>query len=89
VERRCVVVYGLVQGVGFRFAVQRAAESRGVAGWVRNRPDGTVEAVFEGEPEDVEALVDFSRRGPRGAVVQRVEVESGSAEGLSGFRVVG
>jgi acylphosphatase len=89
VERRCVAVYGLVQGVGFRFAVQRAAESRGVAGWVRNRPDGTVEAVFEGEREDVEALVDFSWRGPRGAVVERVDVVSGSAEGLSGFRVLG
>jgi acylphosphatase len=82
-------VYGLVQGVGFRFAVQRAAESRGVAGWVRNRPDGTVEAVFEGEREDVEALVDFCWTGPRGAVVERVDVASGSAEGLSGFRVVG
>ena len=82
-------MYGLVQGVGFRFAVQRAAESRGVAGWVRNRPDGTVEAVFEGEPEDVQALVDFCRRGPRGAVVERVDVASGSAEGLNGFRVVG
>jgi acylphosphatase len=89
VERRCIGVYGLVQGVGFRFAIQRAAESRGVAGWVRNRPDGAVEAVFEGEGEDVEALVDFCRRGPRGAVVERVEVSSGSAEGLSGFRVVG
>jgi acylphosphatase len=89
VERRCVAVYGLVQGVGFRFAVQRAAESRGVAGWVRNRLDGTVEAVFEGEAEDVEALVDFCWRGPRGAVVERVDVVSGSAEGLSGFRVVG
>jgi acylphosphatase len=89
VERRCVAVYGLVQGVGFRFAVQRAAESRGVAGWVRNRPDGTVEAVFEGEREDVEALVDFCWRGPRGAVVERVDVVSGSAEGVSGFRVVG
>ena len=57
-ERRHVVVYGFVQGVGFRYAVVRAAESRGVAGWVRNRADGAVEAVFEGEPERVEALVD-------------------------------
>jgi acylphosphatase len=56
---------------------------------VRNRLDGTVEAVFEGEAEDVEALVDFCWRGPRGAVVERVDVVSGSAEGLSGFRVVG
>jgi acylphosphatase len=54
---------------------------------VRNRPDGTVEAVFEGEPEDVEALVDFCRRGPRGSEVERVDVSAESAEGLTGFRV--
>ena len=78
-----------MQGVGFRWAVERAALSRGVAGWVRNRPDGTVEAVFEGEREDVEALVDFCRRGPRGARVERVGVSSESAEGLAGFRVAG
>lgn len=88
-ERRHVVVYGFVQGVGFRFGVERAAQSRGVAGWVRNRPDGAVEAVFEGEPEDVEALVEFCRRGPRGAEVERVEVEQESVEGLAGFRVAG
>jgi acylphosphatase len=89
VERRRVVVHGYVQGVGFRFAVQRTADSRAVAGWVRNCPDGTVEAVFEGESADVDALVDFCRRGPRGAAVDRIEVESESAEGLSGFRVGG
>ena len=82
-------MHGFVQGVGFRFAVERAARTRRVAGWVRNRPDGTVEAVFEGKPADVDALVDFCRRGPRGAVVDRVEVASESAEGLSGFRVAG
>jgi acylphosphatase len=84
-----VCIYGFVQGVGFRFAVQRAASSRDVSGWVRNRPDGAVEAVFEGEPQDVEALVDFCRRGPRGADVERVEVEEESPEGLAGFRVGG
>jgi acylphosphatase len=89
VERRRVVVYGFVQGVGFRFAVERAARSRGVAGWVRNRPDGAVEAVFEGEREDVEALVDFCREGPRGAEVERVDVVSESPDGLAGFRVTG
>ena len=83
------MIYGFVQRVGFRFGVERAANSRGVSGWVRNRADGAVEAVFEGEPEDVEALVDFCRRGPRGAVVERVDVEEESAEGLSGFRVTG
>jgi acylphosphatase len=88
-ERRHVMVYGYVQGVGFRFAVERAARSRGVSGWVRNRPDGSVEAVFEGDPEDVEALVELCREGPRGADVERVDVRSESAEGLTGFRVSG
>ena len=78
-----------MQGVGFRFAVERAASSRQVSGWVRNRSDGAVEAVFEGEPQDVEALVDFCRRGPRGADVECVEVADESPEGLAGFRVGG
>ena len=88
-ERRHVIVYGYVQGVGFRFAVERAARSRDVSGWVRNRPDGAVEAVFEGEPDDVEALVELCRRGPRGAEVERVDVETESPDGLAGFRVTG
>lgn len=88
-DRRHVLIYGFVQGVGFRFAVERAAAQRDVAGWVRNRPDGTVEAVFEGEPQDVEALVDLCRRGPRGADVERVDVAAESPEGLGGFRVEG
>jgi acylphosphatase len=89
VERRRVVVHGFVQGVGFRFAVERAARTRRVAGWVENRADGAVEAVFEGEKEDVEAVVDFCRRGPRGAAVERVDVAAESPEGLDGFRVSG
>ena len=83
------MIYGFVQGVGFRFGVERTANSRGVAGWVRNRLDGAVEAVFEGDREDVEALVEFCRRGPRGAEVERIEVEEGSVEGLADFRVTG
>jgi acylphosphatase len=85
--RKRVVVHGRVQGVGFRYAVDRAARSRGVAGWVRNRADGTVEAVFEGETEPVESLVHFCREGPRGAYVERVEVMSEAAEPLDGFRI--
>ena len=88
-ERKHVVIYGFVQGVGFRFGVERAANSRGVSGWVLNRPDGAVEAVFEGEPDDVEALVAFCRHGPRGAEVERVDVEEESPESLSGFHVAG
>ena len=56
---------------------------------MRNQPDGTVEAVFEGEPDDVEALVGFCREGPRGAQVEKVDVFSESADGLPGFRVTG
>jgi acylphosphatase len=87
VIRRRVIVHGRVQGVFFRDTTRRQAASRGVAGWVRNRPDGTVEAAFEGDPEAVEAMVGFSRRGPRGAQVERVEVVEEEPEGLAGFEV--
>jgi acylphosphatase len=85
--RRRVVVSGRVQGVFFRDSTRRQAASRGVAGWVSNRPDGAVEAVFEGEQEAVEALVSFAREGPRGADVADVEVVDEQPEGLSGFEV--
>jgi acylphosphatase len=85
--RRRVVVHGLVQGVFFRDTVRRHAQSRGVAGWVRNNPDGTVEAVFEGEPAAVELLVAFVREGPSGAIVERVDVTDEADEGLSGFSI--
>jgi len=85
--RRRVVVHGRVQGVGFRVSVARRAEQRRLAGWVRNRPDGDVEAVFEGEPEAVESLVRFCRDGPRGASVEQVEVTDEEPEGLSWFDV--
>ena len=85
--RRRVTVHGSVQGVGFRFSVARVAQSRGVAGWVSNRPDGTVEAVFEGEPDAVDSLVRFCRDGPRGAVVDRVDVTDEEPEGLGRFAI--
>jgi acylphosphatase len=85
--RRRVIVHGRVQGVFFRDTTRRRAASRGVAGWVRNRPDGTVEAVFEGEPDAVEAMVAFCREGPRGAAVERVEVSEEPPEGLSSFEI--
>jgi len=87
VARSHVVVHGQVQGVFFRDSCRREAESRNVAGWVTNRPDGAVEAVFEGEPDAVAALVDFCRRGPRGADVGSVDETSEEPEGLTGFRV--
>ena len=85
--RRRVVVHGRVQGVFFRDTARRMAQARAVTGWARNRPDGTLEAVFEGEPEAVEAMVRFARQGPRGAAVERVEVNGEEPEGLSGFGV--
>ena len=88
-RRRKVVVHGFVQGVYFRDAVCRLALRHGVSGWVRNLPDGTVEAVFEGTDEAVERLVGFCRQGPRGAQVDYVEVTDEPAEGLAGFSVVG
>ena len=80
-------MHGWVQGVGFRLAVKRSATTRGVTGWVRNALDGTVEAVFEGEPEAVESLVRFCREGPRGAEVDRVDVVDEAPEGLERFEV--
>ena len=88
-QRRRVIVHGLVQGVYFRDTTQRLARQAGVAGWVRNRADGAVEAVFEGPDEAVERLVDFCRRGPRGARVDRTEVLDEEPEGITGFSVVG
>jgi acylphosphatase len=87
VIRRRVVVHGHVQGVFFRETARRRAQSAGVAGWIANRPDGTVEAVFEGEREAVERLVDYCREGPRGARVDWVDVVSEEPEGLSAFSV--
>jgi acylphosphatase len=85
VIRRRLIVHGRVQGVGFRWAIARAAESRGVAGWAQNRPDGTVEAVLEGESDAVEAVVRLSREGPRGAQVERVDVAEEEPEAVRGF----
>jgi acylphosphatase len=85
--RQRVVVHGQVQGVFFRETTRRMAQQRGLVGWVRNNPDGSVEAVFEGDPDAVERLVAFSREGPRGADVQRVEVFDEDPEGLEGFGV--
>jgi len=82
-----VIVHGLVQGVFFRETTRRRAEDARVVGWVANRPDGTVEAVFEGEPDAVARLVRFCGRGPRGAIVDRVEVTDEEPAGIAGFSV--
>jgi acylphosphatase len=82
-----VRVEGRVQGVAFRACTREEALRAGVAGWVRNREDGSVEAVFEGPREGVEALVAWCREGPRGARVARVDVREEPCEGLAGFEV--
>jgi acylphosphatase len=85
--RSRVVVHGNVQGVFFRDTCRRKASERGVAGWVTNRPDGAVEAVFEGEPEAVRALVEWAGAGPRGAEVQSVDETGEEPQGLSRFEI--
>jgi len=87
VIRRRVVVHGDVQGVGYRYSCARQAEELGVRGWVRNRPDGSVELVAEGEPDAVERLVAWTRNGPRHATVSRVDVADEPPEGLPGFQI--
>jgi len=85
--RRRVVAHGRVQGVFFRDETRRRAETSGVAGWVSNRSDGAVEAVFEGEPDAVESMLRFTRQGPGRARVDDLEVVEEEPEGLSGFSV--
>jgi acylphosphatase len=85
--RRRVVVHGLVQGVFFRDSCRQHAASHRVAGWVRNRADGAVEAVFEGDPEAVEAMTRWCRSGPPRAEVEQVEVADEPPAGEQGFEV--
>ena len=85
--RARVQVRGRVQGVFFRAEARARAESLGVAGWIRNLPDGRVEAVFEGEDEHVDSMVEWCRRGPAGAEVEEVDVERQEPVGETGFRV--
>jgi acylphosphatase len=87
VIRRHVVVRGHVQGVFFRDSVRRRAQERGVGGSVRNRADGSVEAVFEGDAGAVDSLVEYCRTGPRGAHVQNVSVTEEEPRGERGFEV--
>jgi acylphosphatase len=82
-----VRVRGRVQGVFFRAEARARAESLGVAGWVRNADDGSVEAVFEGADEQVESLLEWCRRGPAGALVEEVEAVREELAGETGFQV--
>jgi len=84
-----VLVEGVVQGVGYRAFVEDEALARGIAGWVRNRRSGQVEAVFSAESDVVAAMIEACRRGPRQARVERVDVtEMPAEEGLAGFRIL-
>jgi acylphosphatase len=85
--RRHVVVHGRVQGVFFRDSTRRLALELGVGGWVRNRPDGTVEAVFEGDPDAVAKMLEFCNTGPRGAAVSHVDVSAQVPRGDGQFQV--
>ena len=85
--RRRIRAHGRVQGVFFRDSVRREAQLRGVAGWARNCEDGSVEAVFEGSPSAVAALVDFCRAGPGHAAVASLNEAAEAPEGLDGFAV--
>jgi len=80
---RHVRVRGRVQAVGFRMFVENAVAMHGVDGWVRNRRDGSVEAVFAGAPDAVRAVIDACRRGPRGAFVESLDESDGTADLLA------
>ena len=81
---RRLAIHGLVQGVGFRYSMQREAERLGVSGYVRNRSDGSVEAVVQGSAQQVESITAWARRGPRSARVDSVE-ESPAQGDYRGF----
>jgi acylphosphatase len=84
---RRVLVDGRVQGVGFRWRTQQEAQALGVGGWVRNLPDGSVEAHVQGEPPAVEALVAWLRQGPSHARVLRCEVVVAELESARGLEI--
>jgi acylphosphatase len=87
VIRRRLVVHGQVQGVFFRDSTREHAESAGVAGWAHNRDDGAVEVVLEGPSAAVQQVLQFCRRGPRGAQVESVDSSEEEPEGLSSFKI--
>jgi acylphosphatase len=86
-RRARVVVRGRVQGVSFRAEAQARARSLGLDGWIRNEPDGSVQAVFEGPRERVRSMIEWCHRGPRGAHIDSVETTWEEPDALGGFRV--
>lgn len=88
VERSHVYISGNVQGVFFRDSTRQKAEELGLAGWVKNMPDGRVEAVFEGAPDAVQEMIDWCKDGPSQASVEDVDAgQEEPAEDLEGFEV--
>ncbi len=87
--RARVVVSGRVQGVFYRASCRDEAAARGLSGWVRNKSDGSVEAVFEGDEAGVRAMVEWCRRGPPSAAVTNVAVTWEPPQGERGFRITG
>ncbi len=83
-----ILITGVVQGVGYRAFVEREAERRGLAGWVRNRRDGSVEAVFSGDSATVDAMLDACRRGPPAGRVDNVAVDEYRGPALTRFTVL-
>ena len=82
-----MTVTGRVQGVGFRYSLRAEAERLGVSGWVRNRRDGSVDALLTGDPDAVEAVISWAHDGPSGARVDDVDVIEGAREAASGFEI--
>jgi acylphosphatase len=87
--RRRVVVHGGVQGIGFRYSARREADRLGVAGWIRNRSDGAVEAEVEGDAGAVQAMLDWLAAGPPGARVEGTETAEVDPIGDHVFRITG
>lgn len=80
-----LLVHGRVQGVGFRYATSQEAKRLGLAGWVRNRQDGTVEILVEGEADTVDEMVDWASHGPEAAEVTRLDIHGATPENIEMF----
>jgi acylphosphatase len=86
--RAHVYISGRVQGVAYRASTWEVADRLGLSGWVRNLPDGRVEAVFEGEPATVEKMIQWCHKGPPAALVQDVALKQEPPENLQGFKIL-
>ncbi|NIX15171.1 MAG: acylphosphatase [Candidatus Dadabacteria bacterium] len=88
IKRIHLIVHGIVQGVNFRFSTQQKAQSLGLVGWVRNKKDGTVEAVAEGSDEEINKFISWCKTGPKMAKVTKVDItEVASSSKLAEFTI--